>query len=234
MRRATVAYGYVARVVTPSLRVEKRLLREGCTRVVCVDEVGRGALAGPASVGAVVIDATVKRPLTGVRDSKLLSAAAREALVPRIGAWAAASSVGHASPDEIDEHGILTALRLAGRRAIASLDVAVDVVLLDGNHDWLTIPEQAGLFDPSSQIEVVVPRVVMMVKADQSCSGVAAASVLAKVERDAHMAQLAAQFPEYGWDVNKGYASPAHMEALRTIGPSEQHRRSWNLPPMAE
>ena len=234
MRRATVAYGYVARVVTPSLRVEKRLLREGCARVVCVDEVGRGALAGPASVGAVVIDAAVKRPLAGVRDSKSLSASAREALVPRIGAWAAASAVGHASPDEIDEHGILTALRLAGRRAIASLGESVDVVLLDGNHDWLTIPEQSGLFDPSAHIEVDVPRVVMMVKADQSRSGVAAASVLAKVHRDSHMAELAMQFPGYGWEVNKGYASSAHMEALRTIGPTEQHRRSWNLPPMTE
>lgn len=230
MRRATVASGYRARVTSPTLRVEKRLLRDGHARVLCMDEVGRGALAGPVTVGAVVIDASVTRPLRGVRDSKLLSAAARDELVPRIDVWAAEHAVAHATSSEIDEHGIIVALRLAGRRAIASLSAPVDVVLLDGSHDWLTIPEQSGLFDPSIDVDCDVPAVVMRVKADLSCAGVAAASVLAKVARDSIMVGLAAGADAYGWQENKGYASGAHMDALRALGPTEHHRRSWNLP----
>ena len=219
--------GTFGRVTAPTLRVEKRLLRSGYARVACIDEVGRGALGGPASAGVVVIDASVRRPLAGVRDSKLLRPAAREELVPRIVAWSADSAVGHASAAEVDEFGINGALRLAAHRALATIASPVDVVLLDGSHDWFTPPAAADLFDP---VPFGGPEVITLVKADLTCSGVAAASVLAKTERDALMVELASRFPDYGWDENKGYSSPSHIDALRRLGPCEAHRRSWNLP----
>jgi ribonuclease HII len=222
--------------IRPSLRVEKRLLREGRSLLLAVDEVGRGALGGPVTAGVVVIDASVQRPLQGVRDSKLLTPDAREALVPRIHRWAVAAAVGHASAAEIDAVGLTAALRIAGLRALAQLGVEADVVLLDGNHDWLTPPAQDSLFggppesDAATVVDVRVPEVVTMIKADMTCAAVAAASVIAKVERDGIMTKLAADHPEYGWDENKGYAAPAHLEALRRFGACDQHRRSWRLP----
>ncbi len=240
----------------PTLRVEKRLLREGRLRVLCADECGRGSLGGPASAGVVVIDASVTRPLQGLRDSKLLTPGAREALVPQIHRWAVAAAVGHAAAAEVDALGLTAALRLAAHRAIARLPVQADVVLLDGNHDWLTPPGQGTLFGPEDAAgddtspvahagpagpdrsgtagpvlpEVVIPEVVTMIKADLHCAGVAAASVLAKVERDALMVELATRYPHYGWEENKGYASPQHLDALRRHGPCDEHRRSWRLP----
>lgn len=211
-----------------SLRVERAMLRSGADVVCGVDEVGRGALCGPVTVGMVVIDASVRRTLTGVRDSKLLTPAARAELVPRIRRWAVASSVGHASAAEIDEVGIIAALRLAGHRALALLPLRPDVVLLDGSHDWLTPPSQPGLWDEAAAIDV--PPVVTRVKADLSCASVAAASVLAKEERDGIMRQLADAHPHYRWHDNKGYASPEHLAALRDLGPTPLHRLSWNLP----
>ena len=214
----------------PSLRTERSLLRERCGLLAAVDEVGRGALAGPASVGIVLVDASVPTAPSGVRDSKLLTPAARQALVPRIRRWALASAVGHAGPDEVDAVGILGALRLAARRALAQLPQVPDLVLLDGSHDWLTDPAREGLLallddDPT-------PPVRTLVKADLTCSSVAAASVLAKVERDALMVGLDADHPVYGWAVNKGYAAPEHMLALEAHGPCVEHRRSWRLPGM--
>jgi ribonuclease HII len=220
----------VAASTAPTLRVEKRLLRAGHERVGCIDEVGRGALGGPATVGVVVVDGAVRRPLAGVRDSKLLRPAARHDLVPRIERWAAASAVGHAGAAEVDEYGIVGALRLAAHRALAALPTDVDVVLLDGSHDWLTPPAAAGLFDPDAVVAGPTPPVVTLIKADLTCAGVAAASVLAKCARDALMIDLARRHPEYGWDENKGYASPTHLDALRRLGPCDEHRRSWNLP----
>ncbi len=214
---------------SPDLRTEKRLLRSGHERVACIDEVGRGALAGPVTVGVVVVDPSVRRPLSGVRDSKLLTPAAREALVPRIRRWTPACSVAHASAAEIDDIGLTSALRLAAHRAVASMEVSVDVVLLDGSHDWFTPPRSLDLFQPPDVL-VDVPPVVTSVKADMRCAGVAAASVLAKTERDALMCALAVDHPEYGWDENKGYSSPSHIDALRRSGPCAQHRRSWRLP----
>ena len=213
----------------PNLRVEKRLLREGHRAVACIDECGRGALAGPASVGVVVVDATTPRIPVGLRDSKLLSPAVRLELVPRIEAWAVASAVGHASALEVDEVGITGALRLAALRALATLDVDVDIALLDGSHDWLSAPTQPGLFDAMGDIALSMP-VVTEVKGDLRCAGVAAASVLAKVTRDALMEGVAADVPGYGLERNKGYASPDHIEALRRLGASDAHRRSWRLP----
>ena len=253
----------------PSLREERRLLREGGHRLLAaVDEVGRGALAGPVSVGVVVVDVLTRTAPSGVRDSKLLTPAAREALVPRLRRWAPRHAVGHSGPDEIDRYGIIAALRLAARRALATLPEPPDCVLLDGNHDWLSVPavpiavaepppqeevlfEVAGVLprvdpgavtidlrdDPTARVrelpdlpgEFLAP-VVTRIKADLRCAAVAAASVLAKVERDGIMTDLAKAHPEYAWEINKGYSAPDHVEALREYGTTRLHRRSWSLP----
>lgn len=226
----------------PTLRRELALLRAGARVVVGMDEVGRGALAGPVSVGVVAVDLACGPCPAGVRDSKLLTPTARVALLPRLHRWGLARAVGHASPEEIDREGILGALRLAGTRALAGLGPvadAVDVVLLDGSHDWLTPPAVAagepaaapGQGAPArpGPARAVLP-VVTQVKADLTCSSVAAASVLAKCERDALMVALADEHPAYGWSANKGYAAPEHVAALRALGPTALHRRSWRLP----
>jgi len=210
----------------PSLRVERGLQRGGHRLVAGMDEVGRGALAGPVSVGVVVIDEVCRSAPVGVKDSKLLSHQVRERLVPRIRAWATACAVGHASPAEIDRYGIMVALRFAGTRALTALSrlsVIPDLVILDGNHDWLTDHHGPGGLTPCLPVRT-------MVKADMFCSSVAAASVLAKVERDAMMVALAAEIPDYAWDLNKGYYAPEHLAALQAHGPSVHHRRSWRLP----
>ena len=212
----------------PSLRVERELQRAGHRVLAGMDEVGRGALAGPVSVGVVIIDEATRTAPTGVKDSKLLTAAAREAMVPRVTRWAMAHAVGHAFPEEIDEIGIIAALRLAGMRALTAIEVVPDLVLLDGNHDWLTDPEQVGLLAELSA--PATPPVQTLIKADMRCSSVAAASVLAKVERDGIMRELDGDFPHYGWADNKGYSASAHMGALAVHGPCRHHRRSWSLP----
>lgn len=214
----------------PSLRVERLLQRQGHRLLAGMDEVGRGALAGPVSVGVVVIDETVRSAPVGVKDSKLLTEAARTRLVPRIRRWAVAYAVGHASPDEIDAIGIMGGLRLAGTRALGSLGVVPDLVILDGNHDWLTAPTELGLFAFADDSGPSTPPVTTMVKADLKCSSVAAASVLAKVERDELMVTLGVEHPAYGWEFNKGYSAPEHIDALARLGPCELHRRSWRLP----
>ena len=216
----------------PSLRVERELQRGGHRLVAGMDEVGRGALAGPVSVGVVVIDEVCRSAPVGVKDSKMLSHQMRERLVPKIQRWASAYAVGHASPVEIDRHGIMVGLHLAGTRALAALSLTPDLIILDGNHDWLTAPWRVGLLgllEDGPDLGPGVP-VRTMVKADMFCSSVAAASVLAKVERDAIMVALAAQVPGYAWELNKGYCAPEHVAALESLGPSVQHRRSWRLP----
>ncbi len=229
----------LARSRRPSLRVERTLQRDGHRVLAGMDEVGRGALAGPVSVGVVVIDETCRSAPKGVKDSKLLTPRHRERMVPGIRRWACADAVGHASADEIDEVGILAALRLAGTRALAAVRLVPDLVILDGNYDWLTAPEQMGLFAVAGVgagwgPAVPAPPVTTMVKADLLCSSVAAASVLAKVERDALMVALDGEHPAYGWAVNKGYAAPEHLRALRERGPCPLHRRSWRLPGVIE
>lgn len=225
---------------SPSLRVERRLLREtGAGLLAGMDEVGRGALAGPVSVGVAVVDLGVRTAPAGLADSKELTPAQREALAPRLRRWARGWAVGHASPAEVDSHGIIAALRLAGQRALAQLPVAPDLVLLDGSHDWLSLPtEPDGLFDtaelagsplPADPRVGPTPPVRTLVRADGSCASVAAASVLAKTTRDAIMVGLAEQHPAYRWAVNKGYASPEHLAALRSRGTCELHRRSWRI-----
>lgn len=216
---------------TVSLRVERELLRAGARLVAGVDEVGRGALCGPATVGVVVIGATTRSAPPGVRDSKLLTPAARTDLAPRIRRWAVAWAVGHATAAEVDAVGIIAALRQAGHRALAALPQLPDVVLLDGNHDYLSPPSEPSLFE-AEQV-TPMPTVRPLVKADLRCAAVAAASILAKTERDAIMADLAGRYPGYGWEGNKGYATPDHIDALGRLGPSDEHRRSWRLPGVA-
>lgn len=217
----------------PSLRFERTLLRDGVIHLACADEVGRGALSGPVTIAMVVISLETRTAPQGVRDSKLLTPEARERLAPKVRRWALSHAVGHASPAEIDAHGIIAALRLAGHRAIAGLDVVPDAVLLDGNHDYLSPPAQEALFGAPAGLSVpavAVPPVTTLIKADMRCAGVAAASILAKTTRDAMMTQLHEEFPEYLWAENKGYSAPAHIEALAAHGPSVHHRRSWSLP----
>ena len=217
----------------PDRSLEKALL-ETYDYVGGLDEVGRGALAGPVSVGlAIVARRTDDDFPEGLADSKQLTARARTGLVEPVRGWLVDHAVAHASPAEIDEHGIIGALRMAGLRAlqqVADRGHAPGVIILDGVADWLTALE--GTHAPKDSPEPAevpsTPPVRMEVKADARCAVVAAASVLAKVERDSLMIDLAD--PGYGWASNKGYASPAHVRGLTALGASDQHRRSWHLP----
>jgi ribonuclease HII len=213
-------------------------------RVGGMDEVGRGALAGPVTVGVVVVDASTRSAPTGLDDSKRLSPAERERLAPLLARWAPAWAVGHATNDEIDAWGILVALRVAGLRALAQLATPPERVLLDGTYDWLhrpvPAPREETLFDvleppPAGPVELsgtaaAAPPVDLMPKADRRCAAVAAASVLAKVERDRLMSRLGEQDRRWGWQDNKGYSAPEHLAALAEHGPCHWHRRSWRLP----
>ncbi|UFU04152.1 ribonuclease HII [Ruania suaedae] len=210
----------------PGRELERELLAQ-TPLVAGMDEVGRGALAGPVSVGVAVVDVTTGRIPSGLRDSKLLAVPVRERLVRPIRRWAVACAVGHASPEEIDRVGIIAALRLAGSRALVRLaadGVEPGAIILDGSHDWLTTP--AHLPPP----ERATPPVRTQVKADLRCAAVAAASVLAKVERDAMLVAAHAEYPDYGWAANKGYSAPEHLRALGRVGACDWHRRSWSLP----
>ena len=207
-------------VVDPTLEYEAGLHARGHRYVIGCDEVGRGAIAGPVAVGLAVVDAGVGAHPSGLRDSKMLAEKRREELAPLAAGWALFTAVGLASPDEVDRIGIIAALALAGKRALTHLHqqgVAVreSIILLDGSHDWLT---------PSLASPLAVQT---RVKADQDCSSVAAASVVAKVHRDRLMIEADAATPGYGWSGNKGYGSAAHYEAIGRLGPSAQHRQTW-------
>ena len=207
----------------PDLLRERSLLAAGATAVAGVDEVGRGALAGPVTVGIVVVTSAVGEPPAGVDDSKALSRALRERLVPLIDGWCTDYALGSSSAAEVDQLGIVAALRLAFRRGYAALKVPATHVLLDGKHNWIG---GANLLDQ----EAPDVQVTTVVKGDRSCASVAAASVLAKVDRDTRMRELALQYPGYGWESNVGYGAPVHLAALRSLGTTEHHRRSWRLP----
>lgn len=200
----------------PTLDEERTFLSAGARVVAGMDEVGRGAIAGPVTVGVVAIDASMGDVPIGLADSKLLTPKRREAMVPVVRQWGIGWATGSASAEEIDRHGIMAALSLAASRALAALDVAPDVVILDGNTSFI-VEESGG------------PRIVTKTKADQTCASVAAASVIAKVERDAVMSELHLQHPHFAWDKNKGYGASVHTEALRVHGATTLHRRSWNL-----
>jgi len=174
-------------------------------QVVGVDEAGRGALAGPVAVGAVVLP---PGPWP-FRDSKTLTPRARERLAQEVRAASLAWAVGWASNREVDRMGVLAATHLAARRALARLGMVPDLVLTD----YL-------------RIEVEVP-VLAPPRADAQSPSVAAASILAKVARDRLMAALEARFPGYGFARHKGYGTPEHLEALRRLGPTPLHRRRF-------
>lgn len=210
-------------VVAPKLTLERSLLKE-CALIISLDEVGRGALAGPVAVGAAVVDAAGarRRVPEGLRDSKLVTERRRPDVAARAAAWVQASGVGWASAAEIDEVGIMRALGLAASRAVQSVvdqGVAVEdaLVILDGNHDYV------------SRVHPVPLRVRPVIKADRDCASVSAASVIAKVARDAHMTELHESHPVYQWDRNKGYASVEHRDAIRASGLSPHHRSSWAI-----
>ncbi|MHB8681130.1 MAG: ribonuclease HII [Acidimicrobiales bacterium] len=202
-----------------------------------VDEVGRGAWAGPLSVGVAVMEASRRRVPAGLRDSKQLPEDAREKMFDRVGTWCAAWAVGHAQPQECDRLGMTAALRLATRRAFAALPPGCrpDAVVLDGNFDYVSPPRTPTLFEddmagaeepvPPPLTDVSVVRTV--IGADALCATVSAASVLAKVTRDRIMRGLADSFPPFEFDRNKGYPSPTHKRALCGYGMSAIHRRSW-------
>ena len=227
--------------VFADLEVETTLLAAGTLRVAGMDEVGRGALAGPVSVGVCVVDRGTGPCPVGLTDSKVLTARARTEYLPLIDEWSVATAVGSASAEEIDALGIIRALRLAGQRALVAVSETsgpVDVVLLDGSHDWLTEPEPDLLTmlegdEVAAPAGYSAPTVHTRVKADLSCASVAAASVVAKCERDAVMVRLAKEHPHYGWIGNKGYGSAQHVAALGEHGPSAFHRVSWRLPGVA-
>lgn len=208
--------------VDPTLAVEHELFAAGAPLVIGIDEVGRGAMAGPVMVGVCAIRAGVTDFPPGLRDSKLVSEKKRVALDPLVREWGV-TAVGQASANEIDDLGITACLGLAARRALielheAGVPVGTATVLLDGAHDWLNPALSSTL------------KVVTRVKADQDCAAVAGASIVAKVTRDMLMVQLDAEHPQYGWASNKGYGAAVHMEAIRTLGTTPYHRLSWVKP----
>jgi ribonuclease HII len=184
--------------------------------VAGADEVGRGCIAGPVVAAAVVIPAKIdfKKDswLTEVNDSKKLIATVRERLVPLINSWAVATSIGIATVEEVDQLNIFHASHLAMCRAIDSLSIPPQHVLIDGKF----IPK-TGLNIPASAV----------IKGDSQCLSIAAASILAKVWRDQLMVELDQEFPGYGLAQHKGYPTPAHTQALIKQGVSKIHRRSF-------
>ena len=191
--------------------VENSFHRLGYPRVAGVDEVGRGCLAGPVAVGVVVLDP--RRPVPGLRDSKLLTAEARERLSVRIQRDALAWAVGWAEPDEIDTINIHQASLRAMQRAVQALAPCPDFVLVDA----FRIP---GI--PMAQRAVI--------HGDSRCTAIAAASIVAKVTRDRMMLELHSRDPRYGFDRHKGYATKDHLEAVAQFGYSEVHRQSFRPP----
>jgi len=176
--------------------------------VAGVDEVGRGPLAGDVVAAAVMLDP--QRPIDGLRDSKKLSARRREELAQLIRERALAWSIASASVAEIDELNILQASLLAMHRAVVALDPQPEYVLVDGNR----LPRWHYTAQP-------------VVRGDDRVPAIAAASILAKVHRDSALIALEIQYPGYGFASHKGYPTPAHLQALQTLGVTPVHRRSF-------
>jgi ribonuclease HII len=194
-------------VADPMWFLEQQLLDQGCSLIAGIDEAGRGALAGPVVVAAVIL------PLDGLarayRDSKTLSAARREVLAAEIKLEALAWAVELASSAEVDEFNVLGATKRAALRAVAKLEVMPNGLITD----YLQLQTDLPLLAPA--------------KADSSSYSVAAASILAKTTRDAYMTQLAQTYPEYGFAAHKGYGSSLHLAALQEYGVCLEHRRSF-------
>ena len=208
----------------PTTDFERALLADA-RFIVAIDEVGRGALAGPVAVGAVLIDRStnLSEHPAKLQDSKLMTQVARESIQTELKNWVVLHSVGTASSAEIDELGIVIALSAAASRALEDLlsrhseleaNRSEARIILDGTHDWLSA---AGHGLP----------VVMRAKADRDCASVAAASVLAKVHRDQIMVDFDKTYPGYGFSSHKGYGAASHIEAIRRLGASAEHRKTW-------
>jgi ribonuclease HII len=188
----------------------RRYPRPDDPRLLCgVDEAGRGPLAGAVYAAAVVLDPARPR-INGLVDSKMLDAATREKLSERIKERALAWSIASASVEEIDSINILRAALLAMKRAVESLGMEPEEVCVDGN-----------------MLPPITCRCRAIVKGDQLVAAISAASILAKVARDAEMAELDRKYPGYGFASHKGYSTPEHLAALRSRGPCEIHRRSF-------
>jgi ribonuclease HII len=211
----------------PSLDSERRIFERGNRFVIGIDEVGRGAIAGPVAVGVSLIDKTnpdLDAWPKKLQDSKLMTPKSRSEIASPLMDWVSAYAVGFSTNKEIDELGISEALRLAAGSALDELfkdaktrkTIAEDgaVILLDGSQNWL------GKVSYGLDVQV-------QVKADTNCVSVAAAAVLAKVTRDSLMQELDTQNPGYGLAGHKGYASAAHIAALRALGPTDIHRVTW-------
>ena len=184
-------------------------LTEKKVGVICgVDEAGRGPLAGPVYAAAVILPPHLEIP--GLDDSKKLTDKRRRELMPIIKEQAIAYGIGFATEKEIDEINILQATFLAMERAISQLEGKADFALIDGNRE-----KDFGL------------PVMTVVKGDSRSANIAAASVLAKVSRDDYMEEMAKQYPEYGFEIHKGYGTKAHYEALRTYGHCDLHRMTF-------
>ena len=176
--------------------------------VAGVDEAGRGPLAGPVVAAAVILD--VRRPIAGLADSKTLSATRREELAGQIRTQASAWALGMASVEEIDQLNILQATLLAMQRAVHSLSIVPVLALVDGNQ--------------APRLSCAVRTVV---RGDATVASISAASILAKVARDAILHDLDRQYPGYGFAGHKGYPTAAHIKALEILGPAAIHRRSF-------
>jgi ribonuclease HII len=211
----------------PSLDSERRIFERGNRFVIGIDEVGRGAIAGPVAVGVSLIDKTnpaLEAWPEKLQDSKLMTPKSRSEIASPLMDWVSSYAVGFSTNKEIDELGISEALRLAAGSALDELfrdaktrkSIAEDgsVILLDGSQNWL------GKVSYGLDVQV-------QVKADTNCVSVAAAAVLAKVTRDSLMQELDTQNPGYGLAGHKGYASAAHIAALRALGPTAIHRVTW-------
>ena len=204
-------------IVNPDLTYEKRLW--SCYQYIAgLDEAGRGALAGPVAVGAVVLPkdkTSLVRTLAGVRDSKQMTPPGRDLLAPRIKEIALAWSVAFASAEEIDTQGIVPATRLAAMRALQNLSISPEYLLTDFR---LELPH-VDLGQTS------------LVRGDACCLSIAAASVLAKTTRDAYMNQLDSEYPNYGLGKHKGYGTQAHRLAMKRWGYSTIHRKTFTFKP---
>ena len=177
--------------------------------VAGVDEAGRGPLAGPVCAAAVILDPN--QPIEGLNDSKKLTAKKREALAPLIKARALAWCIAWADVSEIDSFNILQATMLAMTRAVEGLQVKPELILVDGNRTPKNLPAPASA----------------VVKGDAKVAAIAAASILAKTARDAKMVALDAVYPGYGFAKHAGYGTAQHIEAIRTLGITPEHRRTF-------
>lgn len=178
--------------------------------VLGIDEVGRGCWAGPLLAGAVILDATKPLP-ANLRDSKKLSKLQREKLAEWIKAESTDYGLGWVSAEEVDALGLTEAVRLAMQRAVGEIQASCDQIIIDGHFNFLEHDS----------------RTVALIKADDSVPAVSAASIIAKVARDQYMAELALDFPEYGFDKHVGYGTAAHLLALQSHGVTNLHRKSY-------